>query len=71
MDKTIKPIIILAFQMIGWYLCALYLSTRDGSWTRGYGYPRVSYPMDMDTSRKIHPRVLSDRIPEIYRVGYG
>lgn len=27
MDKTIKPIIIIAFQMIGWYLCALYLST--------------------------------------------
>jgi hypothetical protein len=22
---------------------------RDGNWTRGYGYPRVSYPMDMDT----------------------
>jgi hypothetical protein len=43
---------------------------RDGSWTRGYGYPRVSYPMDMDTSRKIHPRVLSGWIPEMYRVGY-
>jgi hypothetical protein len=44
---------------------------RDGSWTRGYGYPRVSYPMDMDTGRKTHLWVLSGRIPEIHRVGYG
>ena len=44
---------------------------RDGSWTRGYGYPRVSYPVDMDTGRKTHPWVLSGRIPEIHRVGYG
>jgi hypothetical protein len=44
---------------------------RDGSWTRGYGYPRVSYPLDMDTGTKTHPWVLSGRIPEIHRVGYG
>lgn len=44
---------------------------RDGSWTHGYGYPRVSYPVDMDTGRKTHPWVLSGRIPEIHRVGYG
>jgi hypothetical protein len=44
---------------------------RDGSWTRGYGYPRVSYPPDMDTGTKTHPWVLSGRIPEIHRVGYG
>jgi hypothetical protein len=44
---------------------------RDGSWTRGYGYPRVSYPADMDTVRKTYPWVLSGRIPKIHRVGYG
>jgi hypothetical protein len=44
---------------------------RDGSWTRRYGYPQVSYPTDMDTGRKTYPLVLSGRIPEIYRVGYG
>jgi hypothetical protein len=44
---------------------------RDGSWTRRYEYPRVSYPVDMDTGRKTHPQVLSGRIPEIYRVEYG
>jgi hypothetical protein len=27
MNNTIKPIIILSFQMIGWYVCASYLST--------------------------------------------
>jgi hypothetical protein len=26
--------------------------------------------MDMDTSKEIHLRVLSGRVPEIYRVGY-
>jgi hypothetical protein len=31
---------------------------RHGSWTRGYGYPRVSYPMDMDTDTKIYSRGL-------------
>jgi hypothetical protein len=45
--------------------------SRDGSWTRGYGYPRVSYPPDMDTGTKTHSWVLSGRIPEIHRVGYG
>jgi hypothetical protein len=45
--------------------------SRDGSWTRGYGYPRVSYPPDMDTGTKTHMWVLSGRIPEIHRVGYG
>jgi hypothetical protein len=44
---------------------------RDGNWTRGYGYPRVSYPMDMDTGWKTHPWILSGRVPEIRRVGYG
>jgi hypothetical protein len=44
---------------------------RDGSWTHGYRYPQVSYPVDMDTGRKTHLRDLSGRIPEIYRVGYG
>jgi hypothetical protein len=38
------------------------VSGRDGSWTRGYGYPWVSYPVDMDTGRKTHPWVLSGRI---------
>jgi hypothetical protein len=48
-----------------------YNSARDGSRTRGYGYPQVSYPVDMDMDRKTHPRVLSGRIPKIHRVGYG
>lgn len=43
---------------------------RDGSWTRAYGYPWVSYPMDMGMSLKIYLRVLSGWISEIYRVGY-
>jgi hypothetical protein len=46
-------------------------AARDGSWTHGYGYPRVSYPPDMDTGTKTHPWVLSGRIPEIHRVGSG
>jgi hypothetical protein len=44
---------------------------RDGNWTHGYGYLRVSYPVDMDTSWKTHPWILSGRVPEIRRVGYG
>jgi hypothetical protein len=43
---------------------------RDGSWTRGYGYSRVSYPVDMDSGKKTRPWVRSGRIPDIYRVGY-
>jgi hypothetical protein len=43
---------------------------RDGSQTRGYGYPRVSYPMDMDMGIKTYPWVLSGRVSKIYRVGY-
>jgi hypothetical protein len=43
---------------------------RDGIWTRGYGYPRVSYPMDMDTGWKTHLWILSGRVPEIHRIGY-
>jgi hypothetical protein len=45
-------------------------STRDGNWTRGYGYPRVSYPVDMDTGLKSYSWILSGRVPEIRRVGY-
>jgi hypothetical protein len=44
---------------------------RDGNWTRGYGYPRVSYPVDMDMGWKTHPWILSGRVSEIRRVGYG
>jgi hypothetical protein len=44
---------------------------RDGNWTRGYGYPRVSYPVDMDTGWKTHPWILSGRVPKIRLVGYG
>jgi hypothetical protein len=47
------------------------VASRDDSWTCGYGYPRVSYPMDMDMGRKTHPWVLLGQIPEIHRVGYG
>jgi hypothetical protein len=45
-------------------------SSRDDNWTCGYGYPRVSYPVDMDTGWKTHPWILSGRVPEIRRVGY-
>jgi hypothetical protein len=44
---------------------------RDGNWTRGYGYPRVSYSVDMDSGLKFYPWILSGRVPEIRRVGYG
>jgi hypothetical protein len=44
---------------------------RDGNWTRGYGYPRVSYPVDMDSGLKSYPWIQSGRVPEIRRVGYG
>jgi hypothetical protein len=37
-------------------------ASRDDSWTRGYGYPRVSYPVDMDMDRKL--------TRGSYRVGY-
>ena len=47
------------------------LKTRDGNLTRGYGYPRVSYPVDMDSGLKFYPWILSGRVPEIRRVGYG
>jgi hypothetical protein len=30
---------------------------QDGNSDRGHGYPRVSYPMDMDTGKKSRPRV--------------
>jgi hypothetical protein len=43
---------------------------RDGNWIRGYGYPRVSYPVDMDSGLKFYPWILSGRVPEIRRVGY-
>jgi hypothetical protein len=45
--------------------------SRDGNWTRGYGYPRVSYPVDMDSGLKSYPWIQSGRVPEIRRVGYG
>jgi hypothetical protein len=54
------------FFMVAW--CPT--RSRDGNWTRGYGYPRVSYPVDMDTGLKSYPWILSGRVPEIRRVGY-
>jgi hypothetical protein len=33
------------------------LIVRDGNSARGHGYPRVSYPMGMDTGKKSRPRV--------------
>jgi hypothetical protein len=32
------------------------MSSRDGNSARGHGYPRVSYPMGMDTGKKSCPR---------------
>lgn len=43
---------------------------RDGRWTHGYDYSRVSYMMDMNMGRKTHMWVLSGQIPEIHKVGY-
>jgi hypothetical protein len=31
--------------------------SRDGNSARGHKYPRVSYPMGMDTGKKSRPRV--------------
>jgi hypothetical protein len=33
------------------------VKNRDGNSARGHGYPRVPYPMGMDTGKKSHPRV--------------
>jgi hypothetical protein len=33
------------------------LVVRDGNSARGHGYPRVLYPMDMDTGKKSRPWV--------------
>jgi hypothetical protein len=34
-----------------------FVMARDGNSARGHGYPRVSYPMGMDTGKKSRPRV--------------